>query len=136
MSTSNKIVPKAYQSAAAPTAASTICSGAMYSGVPAPASVDSPVSVVVRPKSSKTGRPSAVTRTFVGLTSRWTHPAACSAASASASGPIVARSRSSRYTSGAARGRRAFVPPGIVIEPASGTGPIDVGAAWTFSPQT
>ena len=49
----------------------------MYSGVPAPASVDSAVSLVERPKSSSTGRPSAVTRTFDGLTSRWTQPAAC-----------------------------------------------------------
>ena len=56
-------------------------------------------SVVTRPKSRITTRPSRVTITFDGLTSRWTRPASCSAHS-----PTTSWRERSRA---AARGRRA-----------------------------
>ncbi len=90
------MTPKAYQSAAAFTGCIATCSGAMYSGVPAPDCVVSIEAALTRPKSSSTARPSAVTSTFDGLTSRWTQPAACSAASARASWASTGRNRSSR----------------------------------------
>jgi hypothetical protein len=50
----------------------------MYAGVPASERwVSAPVT---SPKSVTRGRPSAPTRMFSGLTSRWTSPAACAAA--------------------------------------------------------
>jgi hypothetical protein len=84
------------------------CSGDMYPAVPttrpsavrgrSPAatvtssSLTSAVSVsFARPKSTTLTRPSEPTITFPGLKSRWTIPAACAAASASAIGTACFR---------------------------------------------
>ncbi len=91
------MTPSAYQSASGPTALPVACSGAMYAGVPtALASVSCSESISkTSPKSSSTTRPSVVTRTFDGFTSRCTLPAAWSAESPRATCRNASRSRTS-----------------------------------------
>ncbi|CAM5422182.1 hypothetical protein STANM337S_02391 [Streptomyces tanashiensis] len=83
--------PRAKTSAGGPMASvrASACSGARKPGVPTTMSVAvSAVSPVARamPKSMRRG-PSTARRTLPGLTSRWTSPAACTAARARATAP-------------------------------------------------
>ena len=76
--------PLAYQSAAGPMGRDAACSGAMYAAVPTTVSSLRSRDTLcshTRPKSTSTTRPSWVTSTLAGLTSRWTLPAACRDAS-------------------------------------------------------
>lgn len=77
----------------------------MYDGVPAmPRMLTSSASSAesaISPKSMITTRPSGVTRMLLGLMSRWTLPAACSAARPLASWGSAARRRASSNGSGA-----------------------------------
>ena len=66
-----------------------------------------PRASVTSPKSRITTRPSLVTMTLDGFTSRWTLPIACSAASPSASGPSAARRSPSSGSIAAAPGGAA-----------------------------
>ena len=98
-SASNRTAPTPYQSHAAVGAAPAACSGAMYEAVPTIQSASSASSPardrsIATPKSSNTTRPSGVTRTFDGLMSRCTLPAAWSACTPRASWPSAARRRS------------------------------------------
>jgi len=81
----------------------SICSGAMYDGVPiaTPCIVSwvSPDIERATPKSASSARPSSVMNTFSGFTSRWMIPIACAAESAAAT------SRITRVTNSCGSGR-------------------------------
>ena len=127
-----------------PVASPSICSGAMYAGVPSTAPVvvsswgsspprASPRTASARPKSPTCTDPSAATSTLSGLKSRCTTPARCAAAS-----PSPARRQTARMSSAVRgaeryprrlspsllhpmcrrpRARRVGTPPGSRVEP-------------------
>ena len=99
---SKSTTPSAYTSVRPSTGSPFTCSGARYLTVPSivPAWVLSGSSrILAMPKSVTSTRSSAQRRMFAGLMSRWTRPARCAAASASAtSAPMCTTSRGSSTT--------------------------------------
>ena len=104
--------PSAYRSLAPVAGLPRACSGAMYPELPRIVPVDvsgSCAAARAMPKSDTCTSPSSSSRRLLGLTSRWTMPAACAASSAPAawSSQAIAVSRGTRPS----RSRSASDPP-------------------------
>ena len=94
VSSSKSITPAEYTSPRGPVTSPATCSGGTYATVPmsSPALVwPAAACALARPKSATLTRPSAVSRTFSGLTSRCTMPDACAAARPSRTPVMMSR---------------------------------------------
>ena len=114
VSISNSITPAAYTSVRTSVTPPVTCSGAMYATVPMirPARVfPAAACALASPKSTTLTRPSAVSSTFSGLTSRCTMPAWCAAASPARIGSMTS-SASSQGNQPLSRSRLRSVRPG------------------------